>query len=70
MDVFATLIFFIVFSDPGSLDSTTNNIALKMLRHMLNKVETGLTRVAILGRIGFFRADVEVADRKRSVRMN
>jgi len=63
MDVFATLIFLIVFSDPGNLESTTNSIALKILRQILSNVESGLTNVAMLGRIGFFKADVEVADR-------
>ena len=55
IDVFATLIFLMACSEPGKCDSMTKIMVLKIRRVIMIKELMGLTRVAILGKIGVLR---------------
>lgn len=61
IDVFATLIFLIACAEPGRCNNTTIVIVLKMRRMIVISELMGLTRVAMLGRIGVLR-EVDVLD--------
>ena len=55
IDVFATLIFLMACCEPGRCDSMTSVIVLKMRRMIVINELMGLTRVAMLGKIGVLR---------------
>ncbi len=61
IDVFATLIFLMACCEPGRCESTTSMMVLRIRKTMVVNVLMGLTRVAMLGKIGVLRR-AEVLD--------
>ncbi len=61
IEVFATLIFLIACCEPGRCDSITSVMVLRIRRMMVTNELMGLTRVAMLGKMGVMRED-EVLD--------
>lgn len=67
--VFATLIFLMTCCEPGRFERRTRKMVRRIRRIMRNKEEAGLTRVAMLGRIGSRSVGVVIVERYASVRM-
>lgn len=61
IEVFATLILLMACCEPGRCDSITRVMVLKIRRMMVISELMGLTRVAMLGKIGVMSED-EVLD--------
>ena len=61
IEVLATLIFLMACCEPGRCDNMTSVMVLKIRRMMMINVLIGLTRVAMLGKIGVLSED-EVLD--------
>ena len=61
IEVFATLILSMACCEPGRCDSMTRVMVLKIRRMMVINELMGLTRVAMLGKIGVVSED-EVLD--------
>ena len=55
IDVFATLIFLMACNEPGRCDSMTKKMVLKIRKVIVINELMGLTRVAMLGKIGVLR---------------
>lgn len=65
----ATDILLIACVDPGRCDKNTRRSVLSMCIVMMYNVATGLTSVAMLGKIGLCNDGDEIVDKYTSVKM-